>query len=149
MDSTLQMAGTVPYLYTILIIKFKVMFKLFYMGGPLFMGILTGILFIILVIAVFNLIITLRKDYKDLGELRKKLSYIKSLGLFSLVTGILGQMIGLYSAFTAIEKAQDISPAIMMGGLKVSMIVPMYGMVIFLVSYLLWVVVDYIASRNT
>lgn len=118
------------------------------MGGPLFMGILTGILFIVLAIAVFNLILVLRKDYKDLDETRKRLRYLKSIGLFAFVTGILGQMIGLYSAFSAIEQAMDVSPAIMAGGLKVSMIVPMYGMVIFLISYLLYLVIDYIASRN-
>lgn len=124
------------------------MFKLFQMGGPLFMGILTGILFIIVIIAVFHLFIIIRKDYKDLNETRKRLSYIKSIGLFGLVTGIFGQMIGLYSAFTAIEKAKDVSPAIMAGGLKVSMITPMYGVFIFLVSYLLWLGIDYLASRK-
>ncbi|MDF1570406.1 MAG: MotA/TolQ/ExbB proton channel family protein [Bacteroidales bacterium] len=118
------------------------------MGGPLFMGILTGLLFIILVIAVFYLVIIVRKDYKNLEEARKRLRYIKSIGLFALVTGILGQMIGLFMAFTAIEQAMDVSPAIMAGGLKVSMIAPMYGMVIFLVSYLLWLIVDFIASGN-
>lgn len=119
------------------------------MGGPLFMGILTGLLFIILVIAVFYLVIIVRKDYKNLEETRKRLRYIKSIGLFALVTGILGQMIGLFSAFTAIEQAMDVSPAIMAGGLKVSMIAPMYGMVIFLVSYLLWIFIDFVASRNS
>ena len=125
------------------------MFNLFRMGGPLFMGILTGILFIVLAIAVFNLILVLKKDYKDLDETRKRLRYMKSIGLFALVTGLLGQMIGLYMAFNAIEQAMDVSPAIMAGGLKVSMIVPMYGMVIFLISYLLYLVIDYIASRNS
>lgn len=125
------------------------MLNLFRMGGPLFMGILTGLLFIILAIAVFYLVTIVRKDYKNLEEARKRLGYIKSIGLFALVTGILGQMIGLFMAFTAIEQAMDVSPAIMAGGLKVSMIAPMYGMVIFLVSYILWILVDFIASRNS
>jgi biopolymer transport protein ExbB/TolQ len=119
------------------------------MGGPLFMGILTGLLFIILAVAVFYLVIIVRKDYKNLEEARRRLRYIKSIGLFALVTGILGQLIGLFMAFTAIEQAMDVSPAIMAGGLKGSMIAPMYGMVIFLVSYLLWLIVDFIASTNT
>jgi hypothetical protein len=118
------------------------------MGGPLFMGFLTGILAIILLIAIFNLILILKKDYKDIIQTRKRLKYIKSLGLFGLVSGILGQMIGLYAAFNAIEKAVDVSPAIMAGGLKVSMITPMYGMIIFLISYLLWLAIDFIASKN-
>ena len=124
------------------------MFNLFKMGGPLFMGILTAILCIILVIAVFYLFIIVRKDYKDLTETRKRLKYIRSLGLFGLVMGALGQMIGLYSAFSAIEMAMDISPAIMAGGLKVSMITTMYGMLIFLIAYLLWLLIDFLASKK-
>ncbi|MCF8346191.1 MAG: MotA/TolQ/ExbB proton channel family protein [Bacteroidales bacterium] len=124
------------------------MFNLFKMGGPLFMGILTGILFIVLLIAIYHLFLVIRKDYKDIDETRKRLTYIKSIGLFGLVTGILGQMIGLYSAFSAIENALDVSPAIMAGGLKVSMITPIYGVVIFLVSYFLWVIIDFIASKK-
>jgi hypothetical protein len=36
----------------------------------------------------------------------------------------------------------------MAGGLKVSMITPMYGVVIFLISYFLWVVIDFLASKK-
>lgn len=124
------------------------MFELFKMGGPLFMGILTAILFIIIVVAVFYLVILIKKDFKSIEEARRKLKYVKSLGLVAFVFGILGQMIGLFSAFTAIEAAMDVSPAIMAGGLKVSMITPMYGMVIFIISYVLWVLLDLLAARS-
>ena len=112
------------------------------------MGILTGIFVLMLGLAIFNLVLILRKDYKDLNETRRRLAYIKSIGLFGLVTGIFGQMIGLYAAFQAIEAATDVSPAIMAGGLKVSMITPIYGVVIFLVSYLLWLLIDFTASKQ-
>jgi biopolymer transport protein ExbB/TolQ len=55
-----------------------------------------------------------------------------------MITGILGQLIGLYMAFVAIEQAADISPAIVAGGLKVSMITTLYGVFIYLFSILLW-----------
>lgn len=112
------------------------------------MGILTGLLFVILVIGVVQIFLIAKRDYKSISEVRRRLSYIKSVGSFALVTGILGQLVGLYAAFTAIEQAMDVSPAIMMGGLKVSMITTMYGMLIFLISYLLWLAADYIASMR-
>lgn len=112
------------------------------------MGILTLIFFLILGIAVFNFIIILKKDFKDIAETRKKLSYLKSLGLFSFITGILGQAIGLYSAFSVIEIAGDISPSILAGGLKVSMITFIYGSLILLLSYLFWFILDYMAGRR-
>ena len=67
---------------------------------------------------------------------------------FPFDTGILGQLIGLYSAFSAIERAMDISPAIMMGGLKVSMITTLYGILIYLTAILIWFVLDLLASRK-
>jgi flagellar motor component MotA len=124
------------------------MFELFYTGGPLFMGILTILFFIILAIAVYHLVIILKNDFKDINESRKKLKYIKSLGLFAFVTGIMGQLLGLYNAFGAIEMAMDISPAILAGGLKVSMITTIYGALIFVISYLLWIILDYSASTK-
>jgi len=112
------------------------------------MGILTTVFFIILAIAIYNLVIILRGDYKDITETRAKLRYIKSLGIFAFVTGILGQLLGLFNAFGAIEQAMDISPAIIAGGLKVSMISPIYGILILLMSYIFWIILDFIASRR-
>ncbi|HDZ42058.1 MAG TPA: hypothetical protein ENH59_10340 [Bacteroidetes bacterium] len=128
--------------------NFIIMFELFYKGGPLFMGILTILFFIILAIAIYHLVIILKRDFKDINEPRKKLKYVKSLGLFAFVTGILGQLIGLYHAFGAIEKAMDVSPAIIAGGLKISMITTIYGGFIFLISYLLWIILDHVASNK-
>jgi len=124
------------------------MFDLFYKGGPLFMGILTLLFFIILAIALYNLVIILRGDFKDINETRNKLKYIKSLGLFAFVTGFLGQLLGLFNAFSAIEQAMEISPPILAGGLKISMITPIYGILILLFSYIFWIILDYMASRR-
>ena len=89
-----------------------------------------------------------RRDYKDIDVTRARLKYIKGIGTVSLVTGFLGQMVGLYSAFMMIEQAREISPSVLAGGLKVSMITPLYGMIIFLLSYLLWLIADFMASRK-
>ena len=112
------------------------------------MGILTIMLFIVLALSFYFLYLISRKEYKDLDKTLKRLTFIKTTGTFALVTGILGQMIGLYSAFTAIEGAMDVSPSILAGGLKVSLITTMYGMIIFLISYLLWAVLYNSATKK-
>lgn len=125
------------------------MTDLFYMGGPLFMGILTLLFLIILALATYQGAEIVRNSIRHETSFRHKLSYIKSLGLFTLVFGIFGQLLGLYQAFTAIEKAGgQISPALLAGGLKVSMITTLYGVVIFLLSYLIWLGLDYAAKRT-
>ena len=73
---------------------------------------------------------------------KQQLRYVKSLGLFTMITGILGQLIGLFSAFTAIEAAGDVSPAMLAGGLKISMITSLTGIVIYLISIIIWFLLD-------
>jgi biopolymer transport protein ExbB/TolQ len=66
-----------------------------------------------------------------------------------MITGILGQLIGLMTAFSAIEKASDISPAIVAGGLKVSMITTLYGIFIYMLSILIWFLLDLWYHKKT
>lgn len=124
------------------------MTDLFYMGGPLYMGILTLLLLIVLAMAIYRAIQIFGKNVDRETTFRHYLTHIKSVGLFSLVVGILSQLIGLYQAFSAIEQAGSISPALLAGGLKVSMITTIYGMSIFVLSYLLWLGLDYMAGNR-
>ena len=115
---------------------------LFIMGGTLFMGILTILLVIVFAISVYFTVMIFSGKASEKKNFKHQLTYLKSLGLFTMITGILGQLIGLMMAFTAIEAAIDISPAIMAGGLKVSMITTLYGIFINLFSILIWFILD-------
>ncbi|MEK6478642.1 MotA/TolQ/ExbB proton channel family protein [Catalinimonas sp. 4WD22] len=114
------------------------MIDLFYTGDPIFMGILTLIFLVALSIATVSAIQIFSNQVKDYLRMRRQITYIKSVGLFGLVFGIFSQSLGLYDMFSAIEAAGDISPGLLYSGLKVSSITSMYGLVIFLASYLLW-----------
>lgn len=118
------------------------MLDYFYMGGPLFMGILTTLLVIIIALIVYFTISIANGKAASNNNFRHQLTYVRSVGLFTMITGILGQLIGLMSAFKAIEAAMDISPAIIAGGLKVSMITTLYGIFIYLFSILIWFLLD-------
>lgn len=117
------------------------MSELFQMGGVLFMSVLT-LLFIAVLIAAFR--------YWTVSESTKKdHDMIKSLGLLALVVGILGQLIGLFSAFQTIEQIGSVSPDILAGGLKVSMIPTMYGAIIYIIALLIWMVMGKVVIRNS
>lgn len=79
-------------------------------------------------------------------QVNSKLNYVKSFGLLALVTGILGQLIGMYSAFSAIEQMGEVSQAMLAGGLKVSSITTIYGLLIFVITRLIWFVIHYKAN---
>jgi len=116
--------------------------NLFYMGGPLFMGILTILLLVLLAMTVYFVFNLITGNAGKRKNFRHQLTYLKSAGLFIMITGILGQLIGLIEAFKAIEHVGDISPAIVAGGLKVSMITTLYGISIYLLSILIWFLLD-------
>ena len=114
----------------------------FIMGGSLFMSILTILLVIVVAVSVYFVVTITSGKAKEKANFRHQLKYVKSIGLFTMITGILGQLIGLMDAFGAIEEMGDISPAIMAGGLKISMITTLTGIVIYLISIAIWFLLD-------
>ena len=101
---------------------------------------------LITICALLALILTVVKAYDvfSKGNLNKKgLSGILFFGSMAPLTGIIWQMIGMMQAFTAIQQAGDISPAIIMGGLKVSMIAPLYGLLVLFFSAILWFILKW------
>ncbi|MEQ9285989.1 MAG: MotA/TolQ/ExbB proton channel family protein [Cyclobacteriaceae bacterium] len=113
------------------------MLELFWMGGSLFMGILTIIFIAVVVVSILSSLTVYKSDIQK-EEAVRKIDYIKQVGLFALVVGILGQLIGLFEAFKAIEQMGNVSPAMLAGGIKVSMITTLYGFFIYIVSVLIW-----------
>ncbi|CAN5560914.1 hypothetical protein BH23BAC1_BH23BAC1_40600 [soil metagenome] len=111
--------------------------ELHYEGGPLFMGIL-------LILLLINLVLIGKSFYEIYGQNQNTLQQIKTLNTikfiagFALAFGILGQIIGLYDAFNAIQQAGEVSQAMLAGGLRVSTITTLYGFFIFLFSSLCW-----------
>jgi len=97
-------------------------------GGPLFMFVILILLILILVLIV--------KGFLEKGNNQKTISLIGSIGLFTVVWGFLGQTLGLIGAFQAIEVAGDVSMAILAGGLKVSLLSPIFGLIVFLIARL-------------
>ena len=93
------------------------------MGGPLFMSLLTLLLVGVLISAW------------------KYPEWLKEVGLLALAVGILGQIIGLYSAFQYMEASGGVSQEVMAGGLKVSSITTAYGLIIYVISLILRIVI--------
>ena len=110
------------------------MFKLFVAGGPVFMSVLT-----ILLVAIFF-------------AAWKAPRWVKEIGSFALVFGFLSLLLGLLQMFSVLQQvAADlgqgvsgifdlVSPGVLFGGLKVSMIPVIYGAIIYLVSLIVRIV---------
>ena len=79
----------------------------------------------------------------------RKIGYGKSIGVFALVTGFLGQMIGLIGMFQVIaEHSEDVAPYMIYDAIRVTMISATYGVLIFLFSMILWFIATIIIEKK-
>ena len=94
------------------------MLHLFYAGGPLFMSILS---------LLFGAVLWAKFRFP---------SALKTLANLAIACGFFAFMLGLYQLFQAVEIEQvNISPALLAGGLKNAIIAPLYGSLIYVISY--------------
>lgn len=107
------------------------MSDLIYMGGAMWT---VPILLLGVGVVVFAGIAFAQLRNDDGGATRRKASVVTHMGLLAFIWGILGQGLGLYQAMTAIQAAGDVSPAIVLGGLKVSFIAPLMGLTVFAIA---------------
>ncbi|NOU59911.1 hypothetical protein [Marinifilum caeruleilacunae] len=114
---------------------------LFIIGGPFFMWVLTLLLIITLAWIIYHIILVYSSQQIDKAVFLRKLGYGKSIGLFALVTGILGQMFGFFGCFRAAKegavKSLNYEPVVIFAALKTTMIVSIYGILIYLLSIFL------------
>ena len=118
------------------------MYELFIQGGVQFMSLLTLELLALTAIAIVTAMRVLSFDSSKTETIESNLNYIKSVAILALVTGILGQLIGLYSAFDFISQQGSVSQDILARGIKVSSITTLYGLTIFIIGQLVWLGLD-------
>ena len=63
-------------------------------------------------------------------------------GGFSVISGVLGTLIGIIIAAEAVEFAGDVSTSLLWGGIKVSMLSSAFGTLILAFAALLWFVLQ-------
>ncbi len=107
-------------------------------GGMPFM------LFLLLLnLGIVFMIVKTILDHNSVEKVKKDLKIMLELGLFALFSGIFIQLIALYQVLSILEQVGDISPALLMGGLKVSMYTTLYGGYIFAFTGMIWFVLKY------
>ena len=128
--------------------------KRFYIeGGSGFMGFLTILLIITMAWIVYHFVIGYCSKQANYKKFLRRIEYGKSMGLFALIVGIVGQMTGLYAMLSAIEKeftkGMEINPALVFEGIKVTMICTIYGILIYLLSIVLWFVSSMLIEKKS
>ncbi len=63
--------------------------------------------------------------------------WVKDIGVLALITGLVSFFLGFYPALDLIQQVGDISGSVLMGGMWVSLITPIYGLIIYGLSLLI------------
>jgi len=124
---------------------FEVLIETYKMGGSFSMFIITllGLSMFFFVIKS-GIKIFVKKNYSGKG-----INYILMFGSLSFIFGLLTQAVGMFQAFEAIQQVGDISPAMVAGGLQVSMIAPIYGAFFFIISIPAWMIFHEMVKRRS
>ena len=105
-------------------------------GGPVFM-------YPLLLILILTLVL-IAKAFLNKGDVEKIIRLISSISLFAIVFGFLGQIVGLIGAFDSLQRTGgNVDPSVFAGGLEISLLVPAFGMSVFLIGrlgiiFLIW-----------
>lgn len=122
------------------------------MGGTFYMGLLTLLLIITTAWIIYHFILAYNSKQKDKMDVLRKLGYGKTMGLFVLTIGIFGQLHGFSNMFDAIDglitSGGELKPYMVFSAIKVTMITPMYGILIYLLSLLLWFVASILIEKK-
>lgn len=99
-------------------------------GGPLMMSLIT----ICLILSIIFLIKGFSSLKTDVNQSKKMLSLTVDSSLLGLVIGFFASVIGLITAFDSVEAMGDPDPSVFAGGLKVSLLTAVYGLLTFIIA---------------
>lgn len=111
---------------------FGVLYQRIQEGGPLAMSLIL-ISFLLLLFFIVRAALKLNAPHHIF---RKSVSLINQISLIALVIGLFSQFIGLIQVFDAFEAIGDINPSLFAGGLKITLLPPIFGGFTFLVGRL-------------
>lgn len=89
-----------------------------------------------LLVLLVMCILLLGKAFLSEEQSQKLAKIVSHLSLFALVWGFLGMMMGLISAFDSISISGGTSFEVLAGGLKIGLLSPSFGMLVFLIARL-------------
>jgi|GEM_PF-254132 len=99
--------------------------------GGSFQMTLIILLFLLMIFFIVRAVIKLKASPH---VFRKVISLVNQVALLALVIGLFSQLIGLIGIFDAFESLGNINPAMLGGGLKLTLLPPVFGGFTFIIG---------------
>ena len=65
--------------------------------------------------------------------LHQRIQYLADIGAIAPMVGLLGTVVGMIGAFDAIKAANDISPAVVAGGISQALLTTAFGLIVAMI----------------
>jgi biopolymer transport protein ExbB/TolQ len=113
------------------------MYELYVSGGIPYMHPISIVFIINLIVSGYVAVQLLQR--KSIGM--RWINTIKQLGGLALALGVLGTIIGFFQMFGALEEMKETLPLnVISGGTKVALITALYGLIVFCISLVLYII---------
>lgn len=89
------------------------------------------ILFLLMIFLIVRAAMKLKATHH---VFRKSVSLINQVALLAVVIGLFSQLIGLIGVFDAFESLGDVNPSLLAGGLKLTLLPPVFGGFAFIIG---------------
>ncbi|MBN1184789.1 MAG: MotA/TolQ/ExbB proton channel family protein [Bacteroidales bacterium] len=96
-------------------------------------GILISCTILICLVIIIALFI---KGLMSKANTKKIRTLISSVAWFAVAWGFLGRTLGLIKAFDTIQASGELTPSMVSGGLKMALVGPLVGVIVFLIARL-------------
>ncbi|HEA31392.1 MAG TPA: hypothetical protein ENH91_15590 [Leeuwenhoekiella sp.] len=113
-------------------------------GGTFAMSLIV-ICFLIMLFLIVRAFLKLKAAHAIFNKLLK---LINQIALIALVVGLFNQWLGLIQVFDAFESLNDIEPEVFAGGLKVTLLSPIFGGFVFIIGRIMTFVLTWIRREK-
>ncbi|GAB5520387.1 MAG: hypothetical protein RhofKO_26380 [Rhodothermales bacterium] len=124
------------------------MFDLYAAGGT-YMPVLTLLGLTVFVLAIKHVVDTMRGTSPAPSKRARGTNLMLHLGIFAFFVGVFSHLVGLLMALQVIETTPAVNPALLATGLKTSLVAPIFGTLILLLSLLVWSILRYKSAPLT
>ncbi|SFT37980.1 hypothetical protein SAMN04489724_0498 [Algoriphagus locisalis] len=137
--------NTYTAIFTQKIVLTNVLIERFVEGG------VTGMTLIVvcLLLAVFFSFKAFANLNGDKATFLKYKKLINQVVLLGLVISIVNSLMGLIQGFDALEATGGADPAILAGGLKITLLSPLFGLTVFIIGYSATFILSWMRKADT
>lgn len=106
------------------------------------------LILILFLLMIFLIIRTVMKLKAPTYIFKKSVSLVNQVALLAVVIGLFSQLIGLIGVFDAFESLENVNPGLFAGGLKLTLLPPVFGGFTFIIGRMATFILNWVRNEE-